>query len=93
MSIRKILGATILQIIGLLSKDFLRLVLIAILVGSPLAWIGMNYWLKDFAFRIDLQWWVFVGAGLITLAIAIGTVSIRGLMTARTNPVENIKQE
>ena len=93
MSIRKILGATILDIIGLLSKDFMRLVLIAILIASPLAWMGMNYWLNDFAFRIDLQWWVFVGAGLMTLVIAVGTVSIRGLKTARTNPVESIKRE
>ena len=93
MSIRKILGATVFHIIGLLSKDFLRLVLIAILIASPLAWIGMNHWLDDFAFRIDLQWWVFVGAGLITAAIAVGTVSIRGLKTARVNPVESIKQE
>ncbi len=93
MSIRKILGATLFNIIGLLSRDFVRLVLIAILIASPLAWIGMNRWLKDFAFRIDLQWWVFVGAGLITLAIAIGTVSIQGMKTARVNPVDNIKQE
>lgn len=93
MSIRKILGASVYQIIGLLSKDFMRLVLIAILIASPLAWLGMTRWLKDFAFRIDLQWWVFVGAGLITLSIALGTVSIRGLKTARANPVERIKQE
>ncbi|MEL7427744.1 MAG: FtsX-like permease family protein, partial [Bacteroidota bacterium] len=92
MSIRKILGATILQIIGLLSKDFLKLVLIAILIASPLAWIGMNYWLNDFAFRTNLNWWTFAGAGLITLIIAFGTVSFRGLKTARVNPVENIKQ-
>lgn len=93
MSIRKILGATIFNIIGLLSRDFMRLVLIAILIAAPLAWLGMNHWLKEFAFRIDLQWWVFVGAGLITLIIALGTVSIRGLKAARVNPVENIKQE
>ncbi len=93
MSIRKILGASIFHIIGLLSKDFLRLVLIAILIASPLAWLGMNEWLKDFAFRVDLQWWVFVGAGLITLSIALGTASLRGLKTARVNPVEKIKQE
>lgn len=93
MSIRKILGATVLDVVGLLSKDFLRLVLIAILIASPLAWIGMNYWLNDFAFRIALQWQFFVGAGLITLAIAAGTVSIRGLKTAKANPVESIQQE
>ena len=93
MSIRKIFGATVLHIIGLLSRDFLRLVLIALLIASPLAWIGMNQWLQEFAFRIDLHWWVFVGAGLATLVIAIGTVSIRGLKTARANPMESIKQE
>ncbi|MBX2872110.1 MAG: ABC transporter permease [Saprospiraceae bacterium] len=93
MSIRKILGAAVWQIIGLLSKDFVRLVLIAIVVGSPLAWLGMNYWLNDFAFRVDLQWWVFVGAGAMTLAIAVGTVSLQGLKTARANPVENIQQD
>lgn len=93
MSIRKILGAAVFHIIGLLSKDFVRLVLIAILIASPLAWLGMNYWLNDFAFRINLQWWVFIGAGVITLAIAIGTVSIQGLKTARVNPVDSIKQD
>lgn len=93
MSIRKILGATVLQIIGLLSMDFLRLVVIAILIAAPLAWIGMNRWLNDFAFRTNLSWWIFAGAGLITLVIAIGTVSIRGLKTARTNPIDSIKQE
>lgn len=93
MSIRKILGAAVWQIVGLLSKDFVRLVLIAIVVASPLAWVGMNYWLSDFAFRVDLHWWVFVGAGLMTLAIAVGTVSLHGLKTARANPVESIQQD
>ncbi len=93
MSIRKILGATVFHIIGLLSKDFLKLVVIAILIASPIAWISMNHWLNDFAFRINLQWWVFVGAGLATIAIAIGTVSIRGVKTARANPIDSIKQE
>lgn len=93
MSIRKILGANAMQIVGLLSKDFLRLVLIAILIATPLAWIGMNQWLNDFAFRINLQWWFFIGAGLITLLIAFGTVSIGGLKAVRANPVDNIKQE
>jgi len=93
MSIRKILGAAVFHIVGLLSKDFVRLVLIAILIASPLAWLGMNYWLNDFAFRINLQWWVFIGAGIITLAIAVGTVSIQGVKTARLNPVDSIKQD
>lgn len=93
MSIRKILGAAVWQIVGLLSKDFVRLVLIAIVVASPLAWLGMKYWLSDFAFRVDLQWWIFVGAGLMTLAIAVGTVSLHGLKTARANPVESIQQD
>lgn len=93
MSIRKILGAAVYQIIGLLSKDFVRLVLIAILIASPLAWLAMNHWLNDFAFRINMQWWVFFGAGIITLAIAIGTVAIQGLKTASLNPVDSIKQD
>ena len=93
MSIRKILGAAVWQIISLLSRDFVRLVLIAIVLASPLAWLGMRYWLSDFAFHVDLQWWVFVGAGLMTLAIAVGTVSLQGLKTARTNPVESIQQD
>ncbi len=93
MSIRKILGATSFHIIGLLSKDFLRLVLIAIIIATPLAWMGMNQWLQEFAFRIDLQLWIFLWAGLITMIIAVGTVSIRGLKTASANPVDSIKQE
>lgn len=93
MSIRKILGAAVWQIISLLSRDFVRLVLIAIVLASPLAWLGMNSWLNDFAFRVDLQWWVFLGAGLMTLIIAVATVSIQGLKTARANPVESIQQD
>ncbi|MEL7123348.1 MAG: ABC transporter permease [Bacteroidota bacterium] len=93
MSIRKILGATGVQILSLLSKDFLKLVLIAIIIAIPLAWLSMNEWLSDFAFRTALQWWIFVGAGLFTLAIAFGTISIRGWRVVRANPVESIMQE
>ena len=93
MSIRKILGATAFQIVGLLSRDFMRLVLIAILIASPLAWVGLNRWLNDFAFRIELQWWTFLGAGLVTMAVALGTVGVRTWMAAQANPVENIKQD
>src|SRR5438045_3512087 len=65
IGVRKVLGASVPSIIGLLSKDFLKLVVIAIVIASPLAWYAMNSWLKDFAYKIDIEWWVFALAGTL----------------------------
>ena len=93
IGIRKVLGASITGILTLLSKDFLRLVLIALLLASPLAWYLMNRWLTNFAYRIDIPWTVFVLAGVLAVAIAFATVSFQSLRAALANPVESLRSE
>lgn len=93
VGIRKVLGASIGGIVQLLVKDFVVLVLIAILIASPLAWYGMNHWLQDFAYKIDLQWWMFALAGLLAIVIALLTVSFQGIKAALMNPVKSLKSE
>ena len=80
-------------IIGLLSKDFLKLVVVAALLAFPVAWYAMNNWLKDFAYRIDIQWWVFVIAGIIAALIAFLTVSFQAIKAAISNPVKSLRTE
>ncbi|PHN04117.1 ABC transporter permease [Flavilitoribacter nigricans] len=93
IGIRKVLGATVSGIVALLSRDFLKLVLIAMLIAAPLAWYFMERWLQDFAYRIDIHWWVFVLAGATAMAIALLTVGLRSLKAAFTNPVESLRSE
>lgn len=93
IGIRKILGASVQGIVGLLSKDFLKLVGIALLIASPIAWYLMNQWLQDFAYRIDLQWWHFGVAGLLAIIIAFVSVSFQSIKAAIANPVEALKYE
>lgn len=93
IGIRKVLGASVINIVGLLLKNFLMLILIAIIIAVPLAGYGMNQWLKDFAYRIDVQWWIFVLAGGLIISIAILTVSYQTLKAAMVNPVKSLKSE
>ncbi len=93
IGIRKVLGASTASITTLLSADFLKLVMIAILIASPLAWYAMTYWLNDFAYRIEIEWWVFVVAGLTAVGIALVTVSTQSIKAALTNPVKSLKSE
>jgi len=93
IGIRKVLGANIPGIVGLLSKDFLRLVLISMVIATPLAWYFMNNWLQDFAYRIHIEWWVFVAAGIIAVFIALVTVSIQSIKAAIVNPVKSLRTE
>ncbi|RYU93195.1 ABC transporter permease [Emticicia agri] len=93
VGIRKVLGASVSGIVQLLVKDFLVLVLISILVASPLAWYAMNQWLQDFAYKIDIQWWMFALAGILAVAIALFTVSFQGIKAALVNPVKSLKSE
>ncbi|MEP7373271.1 MAG: ABC transporter permease [Chitinophagaceae bacterium] len=93
VGIRKVLGASVADVTALLSKDFVRLVIIAILIASPLAWWVMNNWLKEFAYRITISWWMFVLAGSIAIVIAIVTVSFQAIKTAITNPVKSLRTE
>jgi putative ABC transport system permease protein len=93
IGIRKVLGATVNGIAIMLSRDFLKLVLLAFLVAIPIAWIVMNKWLEDFAYRISLSWWMFAAAGIIVLLVALLTVSFRAIKAAITNPVKSLRTE
>lgn len=93
IGIRKVLGASVKGIVTLISKDFLKLVLIASVIAFPLSWWVMNKWLNDFAYRIHIGWWVFLIAGGIALFIALLTVSVQAIKAAIANPVKSLKTE
>lgn len=93
IGIRKVLGASIPNIINLLSKDFLKLILISLLIASPLAWYFMNNWLQDFAYRINIGWIVFAATGLIVVLIALLTISFQAIKAASANPVKSLRTE
>ncbi|NWJ49921.1 MAG: ABC transporter permease [Bacteroidetes bacterium] len=93
IGIRKVLGATITNITSLLSKEFVILVGIAIVIASPIAWWGMNKWLEDFAYRINISWWMFMFAGVIALFIALLNVSALAIKAAVANPVKSLRTE
>jgi putative ABC transport system permease protein len=93
IGIRKVLGASVTGIVTLLSKDFIKLVGIASLVALPVSWWAMNSWLKNFAFRIDIGWWVFAMAALLAVLIAIFTVSFQAIRAATANPVKSLRTE
>ena len=93
IGIRKVLGASVAGITGLLTKDFLKLVLLAIVIACPLAWWLMQKWLDDFAYSIKMQWWMFALAGLTALVIAFLTVSFQSIRAALANPVKSLRSE
>ncbi len=93
IGIRKVLGATIPNIITLISKDFLGLVVIATIIASPIAWFMAHSWLEDFAYRINIQWWIFIVAGAASLLVAAVTVSIQAIKAALANPVKSLKSD
>jgi len=93
VSIRKVMGASVANIVALLSSDFLKLVFFAVIIASPLAWIVMNEWLQDYAYRITIQWWVFVLAGGAAILIAFLTVGFQSVKAALLNPVKNLRSE
>jgi putative ABC transport system permease protein len=93
IGIRKVLGAGVVSIVSMLSKDFARLVLIAAFIAFPIAWWGMNKWLQSFAYRISIGWWVFVMAGIAALLIALITVSFQAIKAAVANPVKSLRTE
>ncbi|WP_121355029.1 ABC transporter permease [Flavisolibacter nicotianae] len=93
IGIRKVLGASVSSLVGLLSKEFVRLVLIALVIASPIAWFVMNKWLEDFAYRTSIGWWVFATTGVTALVIALITVSFQAVKAALTNPVKNLRTE
>ncbi|WP_460973573.1 ABC transporter permease [Spirosoma migulaei] len=93
IGVRKVLGASVGSIIGLLSKDFLKLVFISIIIASPIAWYAMSQWLSDFAYKIDIEWWMFALAGILAVGIALLTVSFQSIKAALMNPVKSLRSE
>ncbi|MHA4806537.1 ABC transporter permease [Flavitalea flava] len=93
IGVRKVLGASVSNIVLLLSKDFIRLVLIAFIIASPLAYFIMHQWLQDFAYRITISWWVFAIAGLLAVMIAMATISFQAIKAAMTNPAKSLRSE
>jgi putative ABC transport system permease protein len=93
IGIRKIMGAAVTQITVMLSKEFLALVFIAVMIASPVGYWVMNKWLQNFSYRIDVSWWVFVVAGFGVLFIALVTVSFHAIKAAVANPVKALRKE
>lgn len=93
IGVRKVLGASVVSITGLLTKDFLKLVVIAIIVASPVAWFVMHNWLQNFAYKTDISWWVFVIGGTAAIIIALLTVSFHAIKAAIANPVKSLRTE
>jgi len=93
IGVRKVLGASVTNIVFLLSKDFVRLIIISFLIASPVAWYVMHSWLQGFAYRIPISWWIFPGAGMLAFLIALGTVSVQTMRAAAANPVKSLRSE
>jgi putative ABC transport system permease protein len=93
IGVRKVLGASVTSIVTLLSKDFLKLVLIAFVIACPVAWYVMHQWLQDYSYKINVEWWVFVATGLLSMLIAFATVSFQAIRAASANPAKSIKTE
>jgi putative ABC transport system permease protein len=93
IGIRKVLGATTSIIVGLLSKGFLKLVLISVVIATPIAWWTMNKWLEDFAYRIETEWWMFAFSGVIAVTVALFTISLQTVNAALANPAESLRSE
>jgi len=93
IGIRKVLGASVVNITSMLSKDFLALVFISLLIASPIAWYAMTKWLQDYQYRITIQWWVFALAGAAAVLIAFATISFQAIKAALTNPVKSLRSE
>ena len=93
IGIRKVLGASISNIVTLLTKELILLVIVATVIAAPIAWFAMNKWLQSFAYRVNLHWWVFIAAGFVAILIAFITVSVRSVKAAMANPAKSLKTE
>lgn len=93
IAVRKVLGASVAQVTSLLSVDFIKLVIIAILIASPIAWWAMDKWLQDYSYRIQIQWHYFVIAGLMAILISMATISYQAIKAALSNPVDSLRDE
>ena len=93
VGVRKVLGASVFNITSLMSKDFLKLVIISFAIASPIAWFAMQKWLDDYTYRINMQWWIFAAAGLLSILIAMVTIIFHVLKAAISNPVKSLRTE
>lgn len=93
IGVRKVLGASVGSIMQMLSNDFVKLIIVAIVIASPIAWWAMNNWLDDFAYRIEVQWWMFALSGILAIIIALVTVSFQAVRAAIANPVDSLRDE
>ncbi len=93
IGVRKVLGASVSGVVGLLARDFIKLVLIAIIIAVPVAWFAMYKWLQDYAYRINISWWVFIVAGFAAVVVAFVTISIQTVKAALANPVKSLRAE
>jgi len=93
IGIRKVLGASVSQVTSMLSKDFIKLVVLAVVIASPVAWWAMNKWLRNFVYRINISWWIFFIAGLLVFVIALITIIFKAIKAAIANPVDSLRSE
>lgn len=93
IGVRKVLGASIIRIVGILSVDFIKMVLVALVISAPIAYYFMNNWLDDYAYKIDINWWVFIMVGIAVIMIAFVTISFQSIKAAMVNPIKSLKTE
>jgi putative ABC transport system permease protein len=93
VGIRRVLGATVTGITLLLSKDLMKLTLLAVVLSTPLTWLIMSRWLQDYSYRVTMPWWIFAGAGGVTVLIALVTVSVQAMKAALSNPTRSLHSE
>jgi len=93
IGIRKVLGASVIEIVSLLSGNFVKLILIAFVISVPIVWWAMNKWLEDFQYRINISWWIFIIAGLGSLCFTVFVVSRQAIKAARANPIKSLRSE
>jgi putative ABC transport system permease protein len=89
----KVLGASVTTVVGLLSKDFLKLVALAVIIATPIAWYFMNKWIQNFVYRADITWLIFAESALLVVFIAFFTISFQAIKAALSNPVKNLRTE
>jgi putative ABC transport system permease protein len=93
IGIRKIMGASIHSIVGLLSRDFIKLVMLSVVIALPMAYFGMSKWLESFAYRAEIEWWIFASAALFSVSIAFATITFQSIKAALLNPIKSLKNE
>ncbi len=93
IGIRKVLGASAGRIVAILSSDFLKLVVVSLVISIPVAWIAANKWLENFPYRVELGWWLFTSAGLLVILVALITISFQSIKAALANPVKSLRTE